>query len=87
MQSPRADVTPGPTVPPRQPVIRKRLQKLSELQLRPEQVLIRDKLGFFLGVVNLWYCRVHVWVLDYVPMRFCHECLDGVPYGLHWHAV
>lgn len=53
-QSPRAEATPGVTVSQRQPLLRKRLQKLAELQLRPEQVLIRDKLGFFLGVVNLW---------------------------------
>lgn len=32
------------------------------MQLKPEQVLIRDKLGFFLGVVNLWYdqSRLHL---------------------------
>lgn len=87
MQSPRADVTSGPTVPPRQPVIRKRLQKLSELQLRPEQVLIRDKLGFFLGVVNLWYCRVHVWVLLYVSMRFLSRVLGWSTLLVAWHAV
>lgn len=59
-QSSRADVAPGTTMPPQQPLIRKRLQKLSELKLRPEQVLIRDKLGFFLGVVNLWYSHLNV---------------------------
>ena len=41
-------------VPQREPILRKKLKKLSEMQLKPEQVLMRDKLGFFLGVVNLW---------------------------------
>ena len=53
-QSPRASSIPEASAPPRQPLLRKRLQKLTEMQLRPDQVLIRDKLGFFLGVVNLW---------------------------------
>lgn len=36
------------------PVIRERFKQLAAMQLKPEQVLLRDKLGFFLGVVNLW---------------------------------
>ncbi|DBA97222.1 TPA: hypothetical protein ACH3X1_014972 [Trebouxia sp. C0004] len=56
-ESPRAD---GVSVSQREPVLRSKLKKLSEIQLKPEQVLIRDKLGFFLGVVNL--CLSAYWL-------------------------
>lgn len=42
-------------VPARAPVLARKLKQMAELQLRPDQILIRDKLGFFLGVVNLWW--------------------------------
>ena len=53
VQSPRGEALPN-VAPNRTPVLARKLKQMAELQLRPDQILIRDKLGFFLGVVNLW---------------------------------
>ena len=77
LQSPRAD---GVSVNQREPILRSKLKKLSEIQLKPEQVLIRDKLGFFLGVVNLWYDCLQL-------QRGSHQMTAAYMAGLSQHGL
>ena len=38
----------------RRPALADRVKQLASRKLKPQEVLMRDKIGFFLGVVNLW---------------------------------
>ena len=38
----------------RKPALADRVKQLASRKLKPQEVLMRDKIGFFLGVVNLW---------------------------------
>ena len=38
----------------RRPALAGRLKQLASRKLKPQEQLMRDKIGFFLGVVNLW---------------------------------
>ena len=38
----------------RRPALADRVKQLASRKLKPQEQMMRDKIGFFLGVVNLW---------------------------------